>query len=152
MKLLLIFDNPKGGIPSGWVLTEALNFYEFLSRKTEVDVVILSQNNFYGLEMEPNRTVGKKEIPVETFDGVIISMTKPTVHNLLINEKLKEKLLSMLNEMKNDATLIFCAGIEPIERIKTSNMFISYNVVYQRKIGIKWFNYHLKETVQKIFF
>ena len=141
-------DNQKGTVPSGWVLTELKNFIKVIEKYGDVEVVIFANNSFKTLDIEQGIIV--ETIDTKKVDICIISMTKPAVHNLLSKKKVRSEFFNVLGKLKENKPLIFCAGVEPVDSMNSSGYLNDFNVTYQRKIGIKWFNLHLKNTVSKI--
>ncbi len=65
------------------------------------------------------------------------------------SDQFKKELLIILNRMKNDAPIVFCTGKRAFKRIIDSNFLKKFNVFFQQKIAVNWFNYSLQDNVLK---
>lgn len=152
MKWFVLFDNPRGKLPKDWVLSDLIRFTNKISAKTLVDVIILSENQLSSVKIfsdQKFQEVSVKQQPLssDTYNGAVISLTAQGVDNLLKNEKVWSEFSKLINLLEKDAPLIFSSPGPAFEALKSSGKIQSFNIIYQKKIGIRWFNYHLENLV-----
>lgn len=151
---LVIFDNPKGKYPQANFRIMLNNFLNSLKKYTTIETIMYSDNKFMNIELKYRSSnkeiiINERSISSNNVDGVIISMTEQGINKIIESNQVRNELLNILNRMKNEAPLVFCSGIRAFNNIKNTKFLNNFNVFYQRKIGINWFNYHLKDYVLK---
>ncbi|MFQ5980902.1 MAG: hypothetical protein ACE5OZ_22415 [Candidatus Heimdallarchaeota archaeon] len=117
----------------------------------DVEVIINYQDEFYELEIPEKNITREKTIDSDPVDGIVVSMTVEGAERILENSKTKKKFISILERLKNKRLLIFCTGKPIFQRLVDSKALSGFNVVFQKKIGVKWFNYQLRKTALENF-
>jgi len=151
---LVIFDNPKGRYPQAGFRTMLNNFLNSLKKYTTIETIMYSDNKFMNIELKYRSSnkeliINERSISSNNVDGVIISMTEQGINKIIESNQVRNELLNILNRIKNEAPLVFCSGKRAFNNIKNTKFLNNFNVFYQQKIGINWFNYHLKDYVLK---
>ena len=154
MNWLVIFDNLNGKEPNNRFRTMLYNFINFLNEKVESSIILFSGNKFKNIILKrdsknKNVEIKESEFKSKPFDGVILSLTGNTIENLINNTRTREDFLRFLKLLKPNGKLIINCGEGAIKNVRESNLLESYKFVYQQKVGINWFNFHLKNTFLK---
>lgn len=76
-------------------------------------------------------------------------MTRPAVNRLIYNNLIRKNLLTILERLRKNAPIIFCTGEPIFHQLMQTDLLKNFNVQFQRKIGMKWFNYHLEKKVSQ---
>jgi len=154
MNWLVIFDNLNGKYPNKRFRAMLYNFIIFLNEKVESSIILFSENKFKNISLirdseNKNVEIKESEFKSKPFDGVILSLTGNTIDNLINNTRTREDFFRFLKLLKANGKLIINCGEGGIKNVRESNLLEGYKFIYQQKVGINWFNFHLKNTFLK---
>ena len=148
MKNWLVFmdnKNENNKFPKDWVLSEAFRFISIFPKNYNVEMCIYWKNKIYFSKLPQKDNIIEIQSNVTSFDGVVMSLTRNAVMNLLNDPNPIKELFSKINQ---ETKIFLCTGVKAFEQIKTLENFRNRNIIFVKKIAIKWFNYHLSDKVK----
>lgn len=154
LKWVLIFDNLKGKLPRGRLLTAAYNFTEFMKNNVDVELLVHSQSKFHKIEFKeksPEKELTATIRPLSTtpLDGVVSTLTNQTAIGIFENSIERTEFLSILVRLKKNAPLVLSTGKIAFNTIISKGYLKEFNVIFLRKNRLNWFTSHLKELFLK---
>jgi len=146
---LIFLDNIKGKYPEGFFLTTLYNFLNFIKEFSDVNTFILSEKKIRTIEIEKEKSlkVIEKKVVISNVEGIVVSLTLTATNMLIKNESLMKEFLNIIKKLEKDGPLIIFAGNPSFNQL---NKYLEeYNVVFEPRIGLNWFNLNLRNRVSQ---